>query len=138
MKGFVFTALAGAVMLLGAVAAPVANAQQPPTPGGNDSQQVGGAAGLVAAVVQASTGDVLILNNSLNNVDLDVLENILNNSPFLNNIDVDVLTGAEFLNDSLNICAGSQDCIDIIDDVTVQDIVVVVDVLGLAPGIVVI
>ena len=43
----------------------------------------GGAAGLVAAVVQANVCDVHILNNSLNNLlrnaDIDV--NVLNNSP---------------------------------------------------------
>jgi hypothetical protein len=56
----------------------------------------GGAAGLVAAVVQANVCDVFILNNSLNNLlrnaDIHVLENILNNSPILsfNDVDVDV------------------------------------------------
>ncbi len=66
----------------------------------------GGAAGLVAAVVQAAVNacDVNILNHSVNNLlrnaDIHVLENILNNSPILNdltitvqNIDVNVLTG---------------------------------------------
>jgi hypothetical protein len=66
----------------------------------------GGAAGLVAAVVQAAANvcDVRILNNSVNNLlqnaDIHVLENILNNSPILNDlsitvtdINVDVLTG---------------------------------------------
>lgn len=47
----------------------------------------GGAAGLVAAVVQANVCDVNVLNNSLNNLlrnaDIHVLENILNNSPVL-------------------------------------------------------
>ncbi|HEY8807876.1 MAG TPA: hypothetical protein VIN70_09870 [Candidatus Limnocylindria bacterium] len=64
----------------------------------------GGAAGLIAAVVQAAVNacDVRILNNSVNNLlqnaDIHVLENILNNSPILSgitvqNIDVNVLTG---------------------------------------------
>jgi hypothetical protein len=64
----------------------------------------GGAAGLVAAVVQAAANvcDVRILNNSVNNLlqnaDIHVLENILNNSPILSgitvqDINVDVLTG---------------------------------------------
>ena len=66
----------------------------------------GGAAGLVAAVVQASVNacEVNILNDSVNNLlqnaDIHALENILNNSPILSdnnitvqNINVDVLTG---------------------------------------------
>lgn len=64
----------------------------------------GGAAGLVAAVVQAAANvcDVRILNDSVNNLlqnaDIHVLENILNNSPILSgitvqDINVDVLTG---------------------------------------------
>ena len=54
----------------------------------------GGAAGLVAAVVQANVCDVYVLNNSLNNLlrnaDIHVLENILNNSPILSYNDVDI------------------------------------------------
>ena len=64
----------------------------------------GGAAGLVAAVVQAAVNacDVRVLNNSVNNLlqnaDIHALENILNNSPILSgitvqDINVDVLTG---------------------------------------------
>ncbi len=64
----------------------------------------GGAAGLVAAVVQAAVNacDVRILNHSVNNLlrnaDIHVLENILNNSPVLSgftiqDINVNVLTG---------------------------------------------
>ena len=63
----------------------------------------GGAAGLVAAVVQAAVNacDVRVLGNSVNllqNADIDALENILNNSPILSgitvqDINVDVLTG---------------------------------------------
>jgi len=57
----------------------------------------GGAAGLVAAVVQANVCDIQILNNSLNNLlrnaDIDVLNNILNNN------DVDVtITDIQVLN----------------------------------------
>ena len=52
----------------------------------------GGAAGLVAAVVQAQVCDVQILNDSLNNLlqnaDIHVLENILNNSPILSYNDI--------------------------------------------------
>ena len=54
----------------------------------------GGAAGLVAAVVQANVCDVYVANNSLNNLlrnaDIHVLENILNNSPILSYNDVDI------------------------------------------------
>jgi hypothetical protein len=64
----------------------------------------GGAAGLVAAVVQAAVNacDVRVLDDSVNNLlqnaDIHVLENILNNSPILSgitvqDINVDVLTG---------------------------------------------
>ena len=53
-----------------------------------------GAAGLVAAVVNANVCDVYVLNNSLNNLlrnaDIHVLENILNNSPILSYNDVDI------------------------------------------------
>lgn len=57
----------------------------------------GGAAGLIAAVVQANLCDVQILNNSLNNLlqnaDIRVLNNILNNN------DVDVtITDVNILN----------------------------------------
>ncbi|MDP9245475.1 MAG: hypothetical protein M3O64_02380 [Chloroflexota bacterium] len=58
----------------------------------------GGAAGLVAAVVQAAANvnvcDVQILNNSVNNLlqnaDINVLQNILNNSPILNGLSITV------------------------------------------------
>ena len=66
---------------------------------GNQNQS-GGAAGLVAAVVQAN--DVVEIVDSFNN--LRALNNILNNSPILNDLeidvtveDVDVLTGADLL-----------------------------------------
>ena len=58
----------------------------------------GGAAGLVAAVVQAAANvcDVRILNNSVNNLlqnaDIHALENILNNSPILSGITVQDIT----------------------------------------------
>ena len=52
----------------------------------------GGAAGLVAAVVQANVCEVHVLNNSLNNLlrnaDIRALNNILNNSPILSGNDV--------------------------------------------------
>ncbi len=105
------------LMLLAAVMAFVtssASAKQP-------VDQRGGAAGVVAAVVQAAAfinvtdslnnNDVALveLNNSLNN--LTALNNVLNNSPILNNnnIEIDVISLENFLNDA-----------DI--DVTVQDI----------------
>ena len=71
------------------------------------SVQSGGAAGLVAAVVQVAvtTDDVNILNDSLNNLlrnaDIDVLNNILNNSvnnnTILSNIDITI---TDVLNDN--------------------------------------
>jgi hypothetical protein len=64
----------------------------------------GGAAGLVAAVVQANACDIQILNDSLNNLlqnaDIRVLNNILNN----NDVDVDLQIaedGIFILNDSV-------------------------------------
>jgi hypothetical protein len=63
-----------------------------------NGNQTGGAAGLVAAVVQAD--DVVEIVDSFNN--LRALNNVLNNSPILNDLeidvtveDVDVLTGAD-------------------------------------------
>src|SRR5688572_29669156 len=69
--------------------------------------QLGGAAGLVAAVVQVAveTEDINIANNSLNNLlrnaDIDVLNNVLNNSvnqnEILSNIDITIV---DVLNDN--------------------------------------
>ena len=66
--------------------------------------QVGGAAGVVAAVVQAqdllnnNTVDVTLIDGSFNN--LTALNNVLNNSPILNrnDIDVNVLSVDDVLN----------------------------------------
>ncbi len=66
-------------------------------------QQVGGAAGLVAAVVQIATDDVVEVNvvDSFNNI--QVLNNVLNNSPILSNNDIDVTIGdINILTDFLN------------------------------------
>ena len=78
-----------------AVAAVAPAAAAPPA-----NRQLGGAAGLIAAVVQVAvaTEDINILNNSLNNLlrnaDIDVLNNILNNSvnnnDILSNIDIEL------------------------------------------------
>ena len=72
-----------------------------------DNVQLGGAAGLVAAVVQvaANVEDVEVLNNSLNNLlrnaDIDILNNVLNNSvnqnDILSNIDIRII---DVLNDN--------------------------------------
>lgn len=55
-------------------------------------RQVGGAAGLVAAVIQVQTGDITLIDRSLNNLlrnaDIDVLNNVLNN--LLRDADIDV------------------------------------------------
>ncbi len=66
---------------------------------------VGGAAGLVAAVVQIAADDVVDVNvvDSFNN--LRLLNNILNRSPILSNNDIDVTVGdvsilTNFLNDN--------------------------------------
>ena len=83
----------GLVLALVGVFAVSASAQ-------TDNKQQGGAAGLVAAVLQVATGDlvkntevdvtVIQLDRSLNN--LKALNNVLNNSPVLseNNVDITV------------------------------------------------
>jgi len=78
-----------------------------------DQTQRGGAAGLVAAVVQAQLDDTVNIQvvDSLNN--LRALNNILNNSPILSNNDVDVVVrDIDVDADVLNITVG---------DITVQD-----------------
>jgi hypothetical protein len=64
---------------------------------------VGGAAGLVAAVVQVAADDVVDVNvvDSLNN--LRALNNVLRNSPILNDNNVEVTVGdVSILEDFLN------------------------------------
>ncbi len=66
-------------------------------------RQVGGAAGLVAAVVQIATDDVVTVNvvDSFNNI--NALNNVLNNSPILSNNNIDVTVGdITILQDFLN------------------------------------
>ena len=101
-----------ATAIAGSAAPMTAAAAEPAVNGGPQTQTCaatggrGGAAGLVAAVVQAAVNacDVNILDNSVNNLlqnaDIHALENILNNSPILSsnnitvqNIDVNALTG---------------------------------------------
>lgn len=65
-----------------------------------NGNQTGGAAGLVAAVVQIAADDVVDVRvvDSLNN--LRALNNILNNSPILSQNDIDVTVGdVSILND---------------------------------------
>ena len=100
------TAIAGFVAPMSAAAAEPTTAPGAQLQTCDATSTKGGAAGLVAAVVQAAVNacDVHILNDSVNNLlqnaDIHVLENILNNSPVLSNnditvqdINVDVLTG---------------------------------------------
>ncbi len=75
-----------------------------------NGNQTGGAAGLVAAVVQADDVVDIYVVDSLNN--LTALNNILNNSPILSNDAIDV-TVQDIDADVLNITIG---------DVTVQDV----------------
>jgi len=102
-------------MALRAFAPATAAAAQPSDPGTNlvapsncpAGTGRGGAAALAALVAVAlgnvNVGPVCVLNDSLNNLlqnaDIDVLNNILNNSPILNdltvtitNVDVDAIT----------------------------------------------
>lgn len=73
-----------AVALLGGTGASVA-AQ------GNSGNQ-GGAAGLIAAVVQLNDTniDVITIDDSFNNLSVRALNNILNNSPILNDLNIEV------------------------------------------------
>jgi hypothetical protein len=82
-RGIVTGALS--LSLLGGSVAGVAAQTQ-----GNQANQ-GGAAGLVAAVVQANVDEAVnvIVADSFNN--LRALNNVLNNSPILSNNDVDVI-----------------------------------------------
>ena len=85
LKRYVATG-ALALTLVGGTGAGVAAQQGGPG-------QAGGAAGLVAAVVQVATDDVVTVNvvDSFNN--LRALNNVLNNSPILSENDVDVTVG---------------------------------------------
>ena len=106
-------AITGLALGLGGIAGGTNDAQAQPNIGG---QSGGAAAGLIAAVVQVqnvpiTVFDVVDINNN----------NVLNNS--LNNLNVEVLRGGveieEFLND-LNV--------DV--NVDIDDIIAIVDVLG--------
>lgn len=106
-----------ALALLGGTGAAVA--AQP-----TDQSQRGGAAGLVAAVVQVQLDDTVNVEivDSLNN--LTLLSNILNNSPILSNNDIDVVVGdvsilSDVQLDLLNIDLSNA-------DLTVEDLVGVV------------
>ena len=131
-KGLAALALAGS--LLGATV--VGAAAAPPNP-----TQRGGAAGLVAAVVQAianvdvRTGDIDVavveLNNSLNN--LTALNNVLNNSPILSNNDIiddiTVINGDVTVTDVLNDAQ-----IAVLNDVVDLENVVIVAIVELLSG----
>ncbi len=69
----------------------------------NKQAQAGGAAGLVAAVVQVAANDVVDVRvvDSLNN--LIAVENVLNNSPILSQNNTDVTVGDVSLLNGLNI-----------------------------------
>ncbi len=75
-----------AVALLGGTGASVAAQNQ-----GNTGNQ-GGAAGLIAAVVQANLTNVRVItvDDSFNNLTVTALNNILNNSPILNDLTITV------------------------------------------------
>lgn len=75
-----------AVALLGGTGASVAAQNQ-----GNTGNQ-GGAAGLIAAVVQLNNTDVdvITVDDSFNNLTVTALNNILNNSPILNDLNIEV------------------------------------------------
>ena len=95
--------------------------------------QLGGAAGLIAAVVQVQDVDVVKNVNvivALENV--DIIKNVLNNS--LNHLDITVIDGPVTVVDLIDVgvCEDALDCVDVLDEVNVDidDIVAVVQVLG--------
>ncbi len=113
-----------ALTLLGGTGVSVA-AQQ----GGGGVTQRGGAAGLVAAVVQANDTVDVVVTDSFNN--LRALNNILNNSPILSQNDVvigDVLSG----NEILTLTIGDVTIQNFLNNLSIDidDVVAVVQVLG--------
>ncbi len=93
------------------------------------TRQSGGAAGLVAAVVQIddTLNELSILSN-IGSIEVVEVNNnrILNNSPILSNNNIEVLI-QNVLNDNIVL---SQNDIDIIDDVIIQNNVVAIDILS--------
>ena len=89
-----------------------------------NGNQTGGAAGLVAAVVQADDVVGVSVVDSLNN--LRALNNVLNNSPILSNDAIDV-TVQDIDADVLNIDVGGITLEDFLNnnDVDVDDVVAV-------------
>ena len=104
-----------ALALLGGTGASIAAQTQ-----GNTGNQ-GGAAGLVAALVQAQDSPLVNVEvvDSLNN--LRALNNVLNNSPILSNNDIDVVV-QEIDADILNIEIGDVTIEDILNNLVIQDI----------------
>jgi hypothetical protein len=120
VKSGIAALVAGSMLSLGAVA-----------PAAAQPTQVGGAAGVVAAVVQVNNvlNDLTLLSNigSIEVVTVkDSLNNVLNNSPILSN---NVVTIQDFLNDCTVLS-----CIEIRNVLNENDIlitdVVAVDVLS--------
>jgi len=97
-------------MALSAFSPAAAAAAQPGDPGttlaATGNCRVGGAALLVNVVAGLCNTEVLndSLNNLLRNADIDVLNNILNNSPILNDLDLDItITDVDVLAGGINI-----------------------------------
>ena len=114
-------AAAVALGTLGAAIIPTTVSAQPP-----ENVQVGGAAGLVAAVVGVQ--DVQVIDDiDVRLEDINVIRNVLNNSQFLNNndIEVNVLTIENALNNNV---VTLDDLVDL--NVDIDDVVAVVQVLG--------
>jgi len=114
-----------ALSLLGGSAAGVVAQSQ--GGGGTGQGQTGGAAGLVAAVLQIQADDVVNVQvvDSLNN--LRALNNILNNSPILSGNNIDVTVGdVSLLSNFLN--ANNVTLTDFLNDLDL----VIGDVVGVA------
>ena len=89
-----------------------------------NGNQVGGAAGLVAVVLQADDVVDIYVVDSLNN--LRALNNVLNNSPILSQNDIDV-TLQDIDVDVLNITVGDVTVGDVLsnNDIDIDDVIAV-------------
>ncbi len=116
-KTLISTFAAGAISLSAIVPALAA----PP-----ENRQVGGAAGLVAAVVGVQDVDV-VDNINVAFRDINVVRNVLNNSPILNDSlnDVEIITIEDALNDNVITVEALNDL-----NIDIDDVVAVVQVLG--------
>jgi hypothetical protein len=113
-------AVIGATSFVGFGAGAPVQAQPP------QNVQGGGAAGLVAAVIGVQDVDVDVIRDiDVAFRDINVVRNVLNNSPFLNNANVEIITIENALNNNVVTVEALNDL-----NIDVDDVVAVVQVLG--------